>query len=191
MTIPPELAALQRYGWYHEDTKRAAIGPDVNGHLLKYDDVARAWPQRASGEAKPVVWQYRVRVNGNHEWSAWTDTAKGHYDMRIETPHADTEMRELFTHPAATSAQVAIYFCSGPSGSIWALDESEIEPTIKQFAEAHGDDPGEYTATPFYSKPADTSALRELVRKIAFGDYDDISKIESEARKLLAGEGNE
>ena len=98
MKIPPELAALQRYGWYHEDTKRAAIGPDVNGHLLKYDDVARAWPKPASGEAKPVAWQYRL----SNQWML-TNQNPNNFGVTDDFPQP-TEITPLYAHPADTSA---------------------------------------------------------------------------------------
>ena len=50
MTIPPELAALQRFDHYNPFTEKK-----VKGYWLRYDDVARAWPKPASGEARDAA----------------------------------------------------------------------------------------------------------------------------------------
>lgn len=102
MTIPPELAALQRYefGFYQ-------LIPNDRGDACLYDDVARAWHQRASGEAKPVAWSAIRQLPpavAEHLGVSGQDVRTTRVQLHEPDGVHDIERIPLFTHPADTSA---------------------------------------------------------------------------------------
>lgn len=190
MTIPPELAALRRYEMESIDR---FIGGESHveerekdaGEWLKYADVARAWPQRASGEAVGYVDKggFAMLLAG---------TIK---ELSLHRRHSRYDQVPLFTHPADPSALRAI--------ATERQRQIDSEGWTHEHDDEHGDDEIAEAAAA-YALPSETRRLlknlpgstwvkggeriRELVKAGAL-IVAEIERLER-ARTLLAGEGN-